>query len=147
LLSLANYNILYSTFVLPWRPDTFEQFIKRVIRYGNLNESVRIYTYGTTGVKGSTGFDPFILGHLKRKHKMRTSLLSKDMTVRRLEEETESPAFSYAQLEALLTGDDRIMELCKFETDLEVKRQLLRAAEQDVYRMKNDRWMVRAFRR
>jgi len=125
---------------LPWRPDTFEQFIKRVIRYDNLNEWVRIYTYGTTGVKGSTGFDPFILGHLKRKHKMRTSLLSKDMTVRRLEEETESPAFSYAQLEALLTGDDRIMELCKFETDLEVKRQLLRAAEQDVHRMKNDRW-------
>ena len=101
---------------------------------------MRIYTYGTTGVKGSTGFDPFILGHLKRKHKMRTSLLSKDMTMRRLEEETDSPAFSYAQLEALLTGDDRIMELCKLETDLTVKWQLWRAAEQDVYRMKHERY-------
>jgi chromosome segregation ATPase len=101
---------------------------------------VRIYTYGTTGVKGSTGFDPFILGHLKRKHKMRTSLLSKDMSVRRLEEEIDSPAFSYAQLEALLTGDDRIMELCKMETEQQVKMQLWRAAEQDVYRMKHERY-------
>lgn len=120
---------------LPWRPDTVKQFKDRMERYGNQNESVRFYTYGTAGVNGSTGFDPFILGHLKRKDKMRTSVLSKDMTTRQLHEESDQVAFSYAQLQALLTGDERLMRLVKLETDLELKLQLVRANEIDINRM------------
>jgi N12 class adenine-specific DNA methylase/SAM-dependent methyltransferase len=105
----------------PWRPADLAQRDGRIMRQGNLNESVRVYRYVT-----ESSFDTYLWQTVERKAKFINQLMRGRLDVREIEDIGDS-ALSYAEVKALASGDPRIMELAKAETDATKLERLERA--------------------
>ncbi|WP_162529925.1 helicase-related protein [Nocardioides caldifontis] len=105
----------------PWRPADLAQRDGRIMRQGNLNESVRVYRYVT-----ESSFDTYLWQTVGRKAKFINQLMRGRLDVREIEDIGDS-ALSYAEVKALASGDPRIMELAKAETDATKLERLERA--------------------
>jgi len=104
----------------PWRPADIEQREGRILRQGNMFESVKIFKYVTEGT-----FDAYNWGLIENKQKFIGQLMSGKNPSRSCEDVDEA-ALSYAEVKALASGDPRIME--KTELDGQVtKLKLLKA--------------------
>jgi N12 class adenine-specific DNA methylase/SAM-dependent methyltransferase len=105
----------------PWRPADLAQRDGRIMRQGNLNDSVQVYRYVT-----ESSFDTYLWQTVERKAKFINQLMRGRLDVREIEDIGDS-ALSYAEVKALASGDPRIMELAKAETDTTKLERLERA--------------------
>ncbi|WP_429786321.1 SNF2-related protein [Brevibacillus centrosporus] len=96
----------------PWRPADVEQREGRIIRQGNINDSVEIYTYTTEG-----SFDAIMWDTLKRKATFIAQVMNGTANVRSLED-VEELVLGYAQVAAVTSGNPLFLE--KHEIDQKV---------------------------
>lgn len=104
----------------PWRPADLQQREGRIIRQGNENPEVDIYTYVTENT-----FDSYLYQLVESKQKFIGQIMTSKSPVRSAEDVDEQ-ALSYAEIKALATGNPLIKE--KMDLDVEVTRlKLLKA--------------------
>ena len=88
----------------PWRPSDLQQREGRIIRQGNENSEVDIYTYVTENT-----FDSYLYQLVESKQKFIGQIMTGKSPVRSAEDVDEQ-ALSYAEIKALCAGDPRIKE-------------------------------------
>lgn len=110
---------------VPWRPADMIQREGRMLRQGNLNDSVEIYRYVTEG-----SFDAYSWQLLESKQRFISQLLYNSLD-RRDGEDVDSLTLDYAQVKALAVGDPRI------KTRIETANRLVRCVL--LQRAKNER--------
>ena len=104
----------------PWRPSDLQQREGRIIRQGNENPEVGIYSYVTEGT-----FDAYLYQLVESKQKFISQIMTSKSPVRSAEDVDEQ-ALSYAEIKALASGNPMIKE--KMDLDIEVsKLKLLKA--------------------
>lgn len=104
----------------PWRPSDLQQREGRIIRQGNENDEVDIYTYVTENT-----FDSYLYQLVEGKQKFIGQIMTSKSPVRSCEDIDET-ALSYAEIKALCTGNPHIKE--KMDLDIDVQRlRLLKA--------------------
>ena len=104
----------------PWRPADLQQREGRIIRQGNDNPEVDIYTYVTENT-----FDSYLYQLVESKQKFIGQIMTSKSPVRSAEDVDEQ-ALSYAEIKALCTGNPYIKE--KMDLDIDVSRlKLLKA--------------------
>ena len=104
----------------PWRPSDLQQREGRIIRQGNENAEVDIYSYVTEGT-----FDAYLYQLVESKQKFISQIMTSKSPVRSAEDVDEQ-ALSYAEIKALASGNPMIKE--KMDLDIEVsKLKLLKA--------------------
>jgi N12 class adenine-specific DNA methylase len=104
----------------PWRPSDLQQREGRIIRQGNENPEVDIYSYVTENT-----FDAYLYQLVESKQKFIGQIMTSKSPVRSAEDIDET-ALSYAEIKALATGNPYIKE--KMDLDIVVARlKLLKA--------------------
>lgn len=93
----------------PWRPMDLEQQEGRIIRQGNTNKEVQIYTYVTEGT-----FDSNMYAQLARKQRAISQFYSTDMTQRSCEDISDS-VLSYLDVAAITSGNPLIKEQAELQ--------------------------------
>ena len=105
----------------PWRPSDLQQREGRIIRQGNENPEVDIYSYVTEGT-----FDAYLYQLVESKQKFISQIMTSKSPVRSAEDVDEQ-ALSYAEIKALASGNPLIKE--KMDLDIEVsKLKLLKSS-------------------
>ena len=105
----------------PWRPSDLQQREGRIIRQGNENSEVDIYSYVTEGT-----FDAYLYQLVERKQKFIAQIMTSKSPVRSAEDVDEQ-TLSYAEIKALASGNPLIKE--KMDLDIEVtKLKLLKSS-------------------
>ena len=105
----------------PWRPADLQQREGRIIRQGNENAEVDIYSYVTEGT-----FDAYLYQLVERKQKFIAQIMTSKSPVRSAEDVDEQ-ALSYAEIKALASGNPLIKE--KMDLDIAVtKLKLLKSS-------------------
>ena len=105
----------------PWRPADLQQREGRIIRQGNENAEVDIYSYVTEGT-----FDAYLYQLVERKQKFIAQIMTSKSPVRSAEDVDEQ-ALSYAEIKALASGNPLIKK--KMDLDIEVtKLKLLKSS-------------------
>ena len=104
----------------PWRPSDLQQRNGRIIRQGNENPEVDIFTYVTENT-----FDSYLYQLVESKQKFIGQIMTSKSPVRSAEDVDEQ-ALSYAEIKMLATGNPHIKE--KMDLDIDVsKLKLLKA--------------------
>lgn len=98
----------------PYRPSDMEQREGRIIRQGNINEKVDIYTYVTERT-----FDSYSYQILENKQRFISQINKGDLTVREAEDIDET-TLSYAEIKAITAANPMIKR--KMEVDTEIAR-------------------------
>jgi len=98
----------------PWRPADLQQREGRIIRQGNQNPEVEIYTYVTENT-----FDSYLYQLVEGKQKFIGQIMTSKSPVRSAEDIDET-ALSYAEIKALCTGNPLIKE--RMDLDIDVQR-------------------------
>lgn len=88
----------------PWRPSDLQQREGRIIRQGNENPEVDIYSYVTEGT-----FDAYLYQLVESKQKFISQIMTSKSPVRSAEDVDEQ-ALSYAEIKALASGNPMIKE-------------------------------------
>lgn len=105
----------------PWRPSDLQQREGRIIRQGNENPEVDIFSYVTEGT-----FDAYLYQLVESKQKFISQIMTSKSPVRSAEDVDET-ALSYAEIKALASGNPMIKE--KMDLDIEVsKLKLLKSS-------------------
>ena len=104
----------------PWRPADLQQREGRIVRQGNENPEVDIFTYVTENT-----FDSYLYQLVESKQKFIGQIMTSKSPVRSAEDIDET-ALSYAEIKALCSGNPEIKE--KMDLDVAVSRlKLLKA--------------------
>ncbi len=98
----------------PYRPSDMEQREGRIIRQGNSNKQVQIYTY----VMERT-FDSYSYQILENKQRFISQICKGDFTAREYED-VDTTTMSYAEIKAITAANPRIKR--KMEVDTEIIR-------------------------
>ncbi len=98
----------------PYRPSDMEQREGRIIRQGNTNDNVRIFTYVTERT-----FDSYSYQILENKQRFISQINRGDLTIREAEDIDET-TLSYAEIKAITAANPKIKR--KMEVDAEVAR-------------------------
>ena len=101
---------------LSWRPSDLPQREGRIVRQGNENPQVEIYTYVTENT-----FDSYLYQLVESKQRFIGQVMTSKSPVRSAEDIDET-ALSYAEIKALCTGNPYIKE----KMDLDIALQRLR---------------------
>lgn len=101
-------------FTCPWRPRDLEQREGRILRYGNMFDEVQIFEYVT-----KDSYDANMWEKVKNKAMTIAQAMSGDLTTR-VVDDADNGAITYAEAEALATGNPLMRE--KTEVDTEVMR-------------------------
>ena len=105
----------------PWRPADLQQREGRIIRQGNENPEVEIFTYVTENT-----FDSYLYQLVESKQRFIGQIMTSKSPVRSAEDVDET-ALSYAEIKALCSGNPKIKE--KMDLDVAVQRlKLLKAS-------------------
>ena len=98
----------------PYRPSDMQQREGRIIRQGNTNKEVQIYTYVTERT-----FDSYSYQILENKQRFISQIDRGDLTVREAEDIDET-TLSYAEIKAITAANPKIKR--KMEVDTEIAR-------------------------
>ena len=98
----------------PWRPADLQQREGRIVRQGNQNQEVEIYTYVTENT-----FDSYLYQLVEGKQRFIGQIMTSKSPVRSAEDIDET-ALSYAEIKALCTGNPLIKE--RMDLDIDVQR-------------------------
>ncbi len=104
----------------PWRPSDLQQREGRILRQGNENPEVEIFSYVTEQT-----FDAYLYQLVESKQKFISQIMTSKSPVRSAEDVDEQ-ALSYAEIKALATGNPLIKEKMQLDTDV-AKLKLLKA--------------------
>lgn len=114
------------------------QRINRIHRPGNLFPKVTIYRYITEGINGNLGFDSFMYQKCHSKRDQNYKVLSPDMSVDSFGEDLEAnPAFSYAQLKGIASGNPDVIRLVEVDMELTKAKELYKGMMRDYDRIRN----------
>lgn len=97
----------------PWRPSDLQQREGRVVRQGNENNEVYIFSYVTEGT-----FDAYLYQLVETKQKFIGQVMTSKTPMRSIEDVDEA-ALSYAEIKMLATGNPLIKE--KMDLDKQVE--------------------------
>ncbi len=104
----------------PWRPADLQQREGRIVRQGNKNPVVQIFSYVTENT-----FDAYLYQLVENKQKFISQIMTSKSPVRSAEDIDET-ALSYSEIKALASGNPLIKE--KMDLDVEVaKLKLLKS--------------------
>lgn len=98
----------------PWRPGDIEQREGRILRQGNINKEVEIFTYVTEKT-----FDARMWDNLERKASFINSIMNGDANAREAEDVGEM-VLSFAEIKSIASGNPLIME--QFEVNAEITK-------------------------
>lgn len=98
----------------PYRPSDLQQREGRIVRQGNSNEEVFIYTYVTERT-----FDSYSYQILENKQRFIAQIDNGDLTIREASDIDET-TLSYAEIKAITTANPKIK--LKMETEQELQR-------------------------
>ena len=98
----------------PYRPSDMQQREGRIVRQGNTNERVKIFTYVTERT-----FDSYSYQILENKQRFISQIDRGDLTVREAEDIDET-TLTYAEIKAITAANPKIKR--KMEVDTEVAR-------------------------
>ncbi|WMY80092.1 helicase-related protein [Citricoccus sp. I39-566] len=124
----------------PWRPADLEQREGRVIRQGNQNAQVEIYSYATEKT-----FDVASWDMIARKARFISQMKRGDLAGREVEDAVADLEFSASKAAAELSGDPRIEQLATLQmrieqlTSLEASWRNQRSATRAELRMNQNR--------
>ena len=99
---------------LSWRPADLQQREGRIIRQGNENLAVEIYTYVTENT-----FDSYLYQLVESKQRFIGQIMTSKSPMRSAEDVDET-ALSYAEIKALCSGNPKIKE--KMDLDVAVQK-------------------------
>ena len=105
----------------PWRPRDLEQRSGRIIRQGNQNPEVQIYSYVTEGT-----FDSYLYQMVENKQRFISQVFTSKAPARVMQE-IDDVVLSYNEIKALATGNPQIIERANLETEVN-KLKMLRAS-------------------
>jgi len=105
----------------PWRPADLAQREGRILRQGNQNQAVEIVRYVS-----EASFDAYLWQTVERKARFIAQVMRGTLDVREIEDIGDT-ALSYSEVKALATGDPRILEAARADTDLARLERLERA--------------------
>ena len=103
----------------PWRPSDLTQRNGRMIRQGNRNKKVHVYTYVTEGT-----FDAYLYQLVEQKQKFISQIMTSKTPMRTMEDIDEK-ALSYGEIKALATGNPKILEKTNLDSEV-AKLKLLK---------------------
>ena len=98
----------------PWRPNDLQQRVGRILRQGNENTTVGIFSYVTEGT-----FDSYLWQTVENKQKFIAQIMTSRSPARACDD-VDDTALSYAEVKALASGNPEIRE--KMELDVEVEK-------------------------
>ena len=104
----------------PYRPSDLEQREGRIIRQGNQNELVHIFSYVT-----KNSFDAYLYQIVENKQGFIAQVMRNDISSRSIED-VDEVTLNYAEIKALASGNPLIAEKVKVDADL-AKITLLRS--------------------
>lgn len=96
----------------PWRPSDLTQRNGRMIRQGNKNGKVHIYSYVTEGT-----FDAYLYQLVEQKQKFISQIMTSKTPMRTMEDIDEK-ALSYGEIKALATGNPKILEKTTLDSEV-----------------------------
>jgi N12 class adenine-specific DNA methylase/adenine-specific DNA methylase len=105
----------------PWRPSDLDQREGRIVRPGNLNKVVHLYSYVTVNT-----FDTYLYQTILNKAKPIAQIMSGRTPMRDMED-LDSQCLNYAEIKALSTGNPAIKEKMELEEKV-TKLKILRSA-------------------
>ena len=97
----------------PYRPSDLQQREGRIVRQGNSNEEVFIYTYVTERT-----FDSYSYQILENKQKFIAQIDNGDLTIREASDIDET-TLSYAEIKAITTANPKIKQKMELEQELQ----------------------------
>ncbi len=103
----------------PWRPSDLTQRNGRMIRQGNQNDKVHVYTYVTEST-----FDAYLYQLVEQKQKFISQIMTSKAPMRTMEDIDEK-ALSYGEIKALATGNPKILEKTNLDSEV-AKLKLLK---------------------
>lgn len=115
---------------IPYRPSDMEQREGRIIRQGNENQNVTIYTYAREGT-----FDAYLFQILETKQNFISQLLDFKVGSRKIDDVADTAVLSYSEMKAAISGDQRIIELEKLRQEEEMLRILDSEYKKNRYRL------------
>ena len=116
----------------PWRPSDLEQRVGRLVRRGNMNEMVHVYTYVTENT-----FDAYSYQLVENKQKFIAQIMSSKSPMRTFED-TDGTALSYAEIKALATGNPLIKERMDLEVQISRLTSLKNSYLHERYRLEDN---------
>ena len=112
----------------PYRPADLEQREGRIIRQGNTNDNVEIYTYVTERT-----FDAYSYQILENKQRFISQIGNIDSSIREIEDLDEK-TLSYAEVKALTASNPLIKRKFELESRLQDLRTLKAAYKEERYK-------------
>jgi N12 class adenine-specific DNA methylase len=110
----------------PWLPSLVAQRDGRAIRYGNMNEKVRIFRYVTEGT-----FDAYMWQALERKARSFQEISRSDSDVREIDDIGET-VLSYGEVKALATGNPLVLRQAEIAATVKRLRTIKAVESQGV---------------
>ncbi len=117
----------------PWRPSDFTQREGRIVRQGNENKTVQIYTYSTKKT-----FDAYMFDMLARKQEYVTSIFSGKEKSQRVED-VGGIEMNYKEMRTLTCGNEKLKQkldlmdrLEQYKMSLKFEKQKLNHLSQDI---------------
>ena len=102
-----------------WKPSDLTQRNGRMIRQGNENEKVFVYSYVTEKT-----FDSYMYQLVEQKQKFISQIMTSKTPARSMED-IDDKALTYGEIKALATGNPKILEKTTLDTEVS-KLKLLR---------------------
>jgi N12 class adenine-specific DNA methylase/predicted RNA methylase len=115
----------------PYRPSDLAQREGRIIRQGNNNTEVFIYTYVTERT-----FDSYSYQILENKQKFISQIDRGDLTIREASDIDET-TLSYAEIKAITTANPKIKQKMELETEISRLRTLESEYRSNKYRLQD----------
>ncbi len=116
----------------PYRPSDLQQREGRIVRQGNSNEEVFIYTYVTERT-----FDSYSYQILENKQKFIAQIDNGDLTIREASDIDET-TLSYAEIKAITTANPKIKLKMELEQELQRLHTLEGQYKTNKYRLQDD---------
>lgn len=106
---------------VPWRPSDVEQQEGRILRQGNMNDTVKIFRYLTEET-----FDAYMWQILENKQRFIGQVMTGKSPARSCED-TDETSLKFAEVKALASGNPLIMEKTELDTAV-AKLKLLKSS-------------------
>lgn len=104
----------------PWRPSDLEQRAGRIVRQGNMFDTVHIYSYVTKNT-----FDTYLYQTVLNKAEIISQIMSSKIPQRNMED-IDTNCLNYAEIKSLSTGNPAIKEKMELEEKVS-KLKILRS--------------------
>lgn len=113
----------------PYRPSDMEQREGRIIRQGNTNKNVKIYTYVTERT-----FDSYSYQILENKQRFISQINSGNVAMR-VAEDIDEQTLSYAEIKAITAANPQIKHKLEVDTEISKLRLLENAYKKNKYEL------------